>query len=224
MGRTYVSAAKRAAATPPPAGTLGEVLAWVDGHTGRARQLLAQLDATPVNSGDQAAVAARKELVDALLAVFPSFTLDGETFRVLGELQLLDLCELMRLNKRGVKTVDPVAVAALADFFQGALGADEYERFRSYCREHAVDPDVLSDIMEGVAEDLTEVPTSRPSHSVGGPSSAGHGSKVDSPSAPAPMSSDGFQDFLQRRTEPDPGPLGISMRDPQPPREFVYFG
>lgn len=221
MGRTYTSAAKRAAATPPPAGTLAEVLAWVDGHTGRARQLLAQLDAAPVDAGDQAGVAARKELVDALLDVFPSFTLDGETFRVLGELQLLDLCELMRLNKRGVKTVDPSAVAAMADFFQGALGVDEYERFRRYCRENAVDPDVLADIMEGVVEDLAEVPTSRPSHSVGGPSTAGPGSKVDSPSAP--MSSDGFQDFLQRRTEPAPGPLGLPTTE-EPHREFVYFG
>jgi hypothetical protein len=38
------------------------------------------------------------------------------------------------------------------------------------------------------------------------------------------MSSDSFQDYLQRRTEPDPGPLGIPTTDPQPHREFVYFG
>ncbi|MGC5664925.1 hypothetical protein ACN261_31545 [Micromonospora sp. WMMD723] len=220
MARNYTSAARRAAATPPPAGDLDTVMAWIDGNTTRARQVLAALDKQPVDPTDTAARLARKLLREKVLDVFPSFTLDDVAFRVLGEMQLLDLCELMRLNKRNIKTVDPAAVAALADFFQGALGADEYERFREYCRTNCVDQDVLNDVMEGIVEDLSEVPTSRPSHSVGGPSSAG---PTSTDASPPPMSPEAFEDFLASRTEPQPGPLGLPETT-NPTREFVYFG
>ncbi|MCT2276312.1 hypothetical protein M3G91_01645 [Micromonospora chalcea] len=241
MARDYTSAARRAAATPTPSGAdpVG-LLAWVDNHTGRARQALRDLEALPVDPRDEAAARQRQWLVDQLLDVFPSFTLDGERFRVLGEMQLLDLCELMRLNKRNVKTVDPAGVAALADFFTGCLGPDEYERFRTYCRDNCVDQDVLNDIMEGIVEDLSEVPTSRPSHSVPGPSSSGPTSRVVSlsrtspqPGSPPPAvpltDPQAFEEFLQRRAQqpPEPEPLGAPAAPWSPTTQdpgFVSFG
>lgn len=227
MARTYTSAARRAAATPAPVDDPQGLLTWVDGNTTRARQALRQLEETPVDPADTAAVAARQQLVDALLDVFPSFVLDGERFRVLGEMQLLDLCELMRLNRRNVKTVDPAGVAALADFFQGALGPDEYERFREFCRVNCVDQDTLNDIMEGIVEDLAEVPTSRPSRSAPGPLTAGLTSKVVSMSSGTvraePMPPEDFQAFLARRQEQTSvGPLGTPA--PEQTREFVSYG
>ncbi|MEV6798543.1 hypothetical protein AB0M91_09365 [Micromonospora rifamycinica] len=228
MARNYTTAAARAAATgsPDPADPAG-LLAWVGKDTTRARQALRDLESRPVDPRDTQAAADRQHLVDRLLSVFPSFTIDGVVFRVLGEMQLLDLCELMKLNRRGVKTVDPAAIASLAEFFQGCLGAQEYERFRVHCRENAVEPDLLNDIMEGVVEDLSEVPTSRPSHSVGGPSNPGPGSKVDLPWPPASMDQDAFQAYLASQQQPATGPLGTPTPPPAPTPPtpgFVYFG
>lgn len=216
MARTYTSAAKRAATMPDPTGDASTLLAWVGSDRARARQALRDLDAQP-------ATATTRKAAETLLEVFPSFTLDGETFRVMGEVQLLDLCELMNLTKRNVKTVDPAAIAALADFFRGALGADEYERFREFVRVNCVDPDVLNDVMEGIVEDLTEVPTSRPSHSVPGPSNSGPTSKVVSLSQrsvqESPMSTDAFRDYLQRQQK-QATPLIPTTET----RGFVSFG
>lgn len=237
--RQYTSAAKRAKATPPPGpADTAALLAWVGRDRARARQALRELDAQPV---DAAGHDARRELVEALLAVFPSFSIDGETFHVAGEMQLLDLCELMRLNKRNVKTIDPAAIAALADFFRGALGEEEYERFREFTRVNCTDPDLLNDVMEGIVEDLSEVPTSRPSHSLPGPSTNGPTSKAVSLSrgtvSQAPMSTEEFRAYLEQRTptpqesqagrhqlereEQPVGPLGVPTR--QTP-QFVSFG
>ncbi|MFI6162239.1 hypothetical protein ACIA59_20135 [Micromonospora haikouensis] len=185
MSREYTSAARRAAATAPAVDDPTGLLAWVGTSTVRARQALAQLEAAPLPAdADADQRAAREQLVDQLLDVFPSFVLDGEPFRVMGEMQLLDLCELLKLTKRRVKTVDPAAVSALADFYAGALGVDEYERFRTFVRDNAIDQDVLNDVMEGIVEDLTDRPTSRPSPSASGPSTTGAMSKVVSLSGP----------------------------------------
>jgi hypothetical protein len=223
VSRQYTSAAKRAKATPMPGPSdTGGLLAWVGQDRTRARQALRELDAVPASPADHEA---RRPLVEALLDVFPSFSIDGETFRVMGEVQLLDLCELMRLNKRNVKTVDPTGIAALADFFRGALGDEEYERFREFTRANCTDPDLLNDIMEGIVEDLTEVPTSRPSHSVGGPSSSGLTSRVVSLSqgtvSESPMSAADFQAYLDRQQQQPEGPLSVPTQ--QGPG-FVSFG
>ncbi|MEV0805729.1 hypothetical protein [Micromonospora sp. NPDC050200] len=188
MSREYTSASRRAAAAAPPVDDPTGLLAWVGTSTVRARQALALIESAPppADPGEDvpAAELSRGQMVGRLLDVFPSFTLDGETFRVMGEMQLLDLCELLKLTKRGVKTVDPSAVSALADFFSGALGLEEYERFRTFVREHAIDQDVLNDVMEGIVEDLTDRPTSRPSPSASGPLTTGAGSKHVSLSGP----------------------------------------
>lgn len=240
MSREYTSAAKRAAA--PAWGTVDaeQMLAWVDGDPARARQVLRDLDAIPT---DAAGHEARRPLVEALLAVFPSFTLDAVEFRVEGEMQLLDLCELMKLARRKVKTSDPSSIAALAEFFEGAMGAGEYERFRSHCREHCTDPDVLNDIMEGVVEDLTDRPTSRPSPSAAGPLTSGPTSKVVSlsptgsvqvalpePAGPlAPdmlsMTPEQFADWQAEQRARAQSPLGVPIPPVQAQTpESVYFG
>lgn len=215
MARTYTSAARRAAAQAPtdPHDQTG-LLAWVGRFPARARQALRLLDEHPVDPADTGAVAARARLVEQLLDVFPSFELDGEVFRAYGELQLLDLCEITKLNRAGALAADPTSLAALSDIFAGALGQAENERFRAFCRANAVDPDTLNDIMEGLMEDLSEVPTSRPSPSPGGPSTSGPTSRVVSLSphtaGPAPMSSQEFADFMQGW---EPAPAG----PPTPP-------
>lgn len=210
MARSYTSAARKAAETRPAVEDPTGLLTWVGANRTRARQVLADLDGRPVPAGGEQD---RQDLVEALLQVFPSFTLDGETFRVMGEMQLLDLCELVRLTKRRVSTTSPTAVVALADFFLGALGEAEYDRFRLFCREHAIDADVQNDVMEGIVEDLSEVPTSRPSHSVPGPSTSGPTSTVVSLSRrtveQAPMSTEQFQDFLRRQEQEQQSPLAV---------------
>jgi hypothetical protein len=205
MGRQYSSAAH-------PDGWL----TWVDGDRARARQVLADLDAAPAPA-DESEADQRAQLVDALRALFPSFSLDGVEFWVYGELQMLDLTELMGLARVNTKSADPRALAALGDFFRGALGDGEYERFRAHCRSHCTPPDVLSEVMEGVVEDLAEVPTLPPTPSARGRSSTGPTSRVVSLSAgtsqEAPMTPEAFAAWQAGQAAP-PGPLGQLPPDP----------
>jgi hypothetical protein len=108
------------------------------------------------------------------------FTLDGIEFACTGGFSFLDMIEMMR--NAGADAATPKGMAAIADLFSGAMGDEQYERFRRHCREYATDPDDLVEIMKDVVEHFIGNPSPGPGHSAPGPSNTGTGSTAGSPS------------------------------------------
>lgn len=104
------------------------------------------------------------------------FTLDGVKFSPRGDVHLLDLAELARHADEDVDS--PAGLAALADFYEGLLGAAEYRRFRTHTREHATEPELLSEIMFDIVKDVTGRPKSKSTRSASGQSSTGTTSRA----------------------------------------------
>lgn len=109
----------------------------------------------------------KKQGGDASLKV--EFELDGVQFTGDGSISLLDLSEFARLASQGVTSDDPAGVAILADIYVSLLGEKEYQRFRSHCRRHGTDAEVLIAIIGDLAGEASGRPTSRSSDSSDGP-------------------------------------------------------
>ncbi|MEV4179944.1 hypothetical protein AB0J28_00675 [Streptosporangium canum] len=99
----------------------------------------------------------------------PTFVLDDVEFRCAGAPSLMDLSELARLSELGVDSVTPEGMSIIAEFLSGAMGRQEYNRFRTHIREHGTDPEMVMEILQGIVEDFVARPTSRPSVSPDGP-------------------------------------------------------
>lgn len=99
----------------------------------------------------------------------PTFELDGVTFECPGRPNALDLAELARLAEQGADSVDPEALAAIADFMTSVMGKREYARFRTHCRTHETDEETMMGILAGIVEDMSARPTPRPSSLPDGP-------------------------------------------------------
>ena len=108
----------------------------------------------------------------------PTFALDEVEFTCEGGVTALDISEFAQVAKAGVDTDDPAAAAVFAEFFQNALGAAEYARFKKHTRDHRTDEAIFVDIMQGIIEDFVGRPTQEPSSSQDGPSTTGPTSKV----------------------------------------------
>lgn len=105
-----------------------------------------------------------------------AFDLDGVEFATSGAVALLDLVEVAKMADSD--GASPEGIAALGEFFESALGKDEYKRFRKHCREHGTDPDTLILIMQDLVEAVGENPTQRPSSLPAGPPATGLTSRV----------------------------------------------
>lgn len=94
-----------------------------------------------------------------------SFTLDGEKFECLGELDFLDRSELSALAVAGTDITSPHGLAMLSQFLHMAFGGNEYIRFKMHTRLHKTPPEILFEILKGITEEIgifTEAQTGRP--------------------------------------------------------------
>jgi hypothetical protein len=93
------------------------------------------------------------------------FTLDGDIFRCLGKLDLLDRSELSMLAMSSMDVRSPQAVGLVAQFLQLAFGPSEYLRFKAHIRANDTPDDttlaILGAISELVSSDV-EAETGRP--------------------------------------------------------------
>lgn len=94
-----------------------------------------------------------------------SFTLDGETFKCEGKLDLLDKSELAALAIAGQDITSPHGTAMLSQFLSMAFGGREYIRFKMHTRLHDTPDEILFEILQGITEEIgifTEAQTGRP--------------------------------------------------------------
>jgi hypothetical protein len=105
-----------------------------------------------------------------------TFTLDGAEFTPVGNVHLLDLCELARNADADVES--PTGIAAMGDFFEGLLGEAEYKRFRAHCRKHHTESETLFLIMNDIIKEVTGRPTMRSESSASGLSTTSTTAKV----------------------------------------------
>lgn len=203
MGKAYSSAAERAKAGVGPMPDDPQLLlTWVGDDPERARLAWKSVAgwSAPAGPHEQAQ---RVELLDAIRGRLPWFDLDEVRFHCYGNVTLLDLSELTRAASSVMESPD--GAAALADFFEAALGRAEYRRFKDHTRAHGTSEDIIASIMQDLAEEFTARPTMRPSPSAPGPLNTIPTSKVISPSGQVtetPMTLDQFHAWLAQTQAP----------------------
>ena len=115
-----------------------------------------------------------------------TFDVDGEPagqpFKTRGGIgsMVLELGELARLKDLDAES--PEGMSAIAQIFSMLLGAEEYERFRTFVAEHDVDADVLLEILQDMFTSVVGHPLSPPSDSSSGPTNTPRTLKVISSS------------------------------------------
>jgi len=106
-----------------------------------------------------------------------TFKLDGVEY-ILRELGPLDLSEIARMD--GKDADDPKSIAFMAEFFNTALGNQQYEEFRARTGKFSTRVDVFVKIIEGIFEDLSGRNPTQPSASSGGRENTAPSSTADS--------------------------------------------
>lgn len=117
-----------------------------------------------------------------------SFTLDGVTFDCHGEFDTNDLTDIATaLMDADDGWVDPQALGAIGQLMQTMLGPATAKAFRRHRREHRTHPEVVSQIMLDLIEDITKRdPTRHSASPPGPPAPAGPSSPAASPSPASP--------------------------------------
>src|SRR5258707_8597927 len=109
------------------------------------------------------------------------FPLDGERFRCLGQLDMLDKSELALLAMSTTDTRSPQGVAMISQFLQLAFGSQEYLRFKWHVRSEKTPEETVVAILKGISEAVgvtIEAETARPT-------------RPRSSSSPGPSATDG---------------------------------
>lgn len=112
-----------------------------------------------------------------------SFTLDGVTFECDGTFDPNDMMDLATdLQGATTQRADPGALGTAGYLIRAIMGEDCWLAFREHRRARRTTPEVVGQIMRGLIEDLTDLPTARPSPSPGGRQITGGSSPGGSPS------------------------------------------
>ena len=95
-----------------------------------------------------------------------TFELDGVEFTCHGEFDSNDMTDLASaLMDADENWVDPQALGAVGQLFATILGADTNRAFRRHRRANRTHPEVVSQILLDLIEDITDRPTQKPSAS-----------------------------------------------------------
>jgi hypothetical protein len=108
-----------------------------------------------------------EDLTDNPLAGL-TFDLDAETFRCEGKLDMLESSDLAAVALSTGPMAEAAEAASIAFAMRQALGDSEYQRYRSYVREHNTPPRVTMEIMAYINDHVraqTEEATGRPTQS-----------------------------------------------------------
>ena len=93
------------------------------------------------------------------------FTLDGERFRCLGQMDMLDKSELALLALSTTEMRSPQGVAMISQFLQLAFGSEEYLRFKWHVRSEKTPDETVVAILKKISEAVgvgIEAETGRP--------------------------------------------------------------
>lgn len=112
-----------------------------------------------------------------------TFTLQGKTFTVAEDVNIIALGRFARIAREGGDTDDMEGLAALIDTVASLVIPEDENRFLDTASKHRADGELLLKIVQAVLEAQSGHPTERPSDSSAGSSTTSPSSKALSSSA-----------------------------------------
>lgn len=106
----------------------------------------------------------------------------GERFTIADRIGLMPLMRFAKVAQRGVDSNELEGLTAMYDLLEQCIADQDWQRFQAHADKVRADGDQLMAVVKDVMEALSRRPTSRPSDSSDGPSTASTSSAVDSSS------------------------------------------